>query len=243
MEEFIKSVCDDVIEFVKESIDDPESQKVIKEYVARAITRNIKKLPSNKESAATSPTDALKFKNKIDTGKTTTVSAYNLHWNEWKESNIQKEYPDPDDPTKKLTSHKYWQKYVWGEMSKEAKKPWEDEAKKTRDDLKKTGGIKAKRSVSKSGFQLFLEKMKSKMNNDEEFTHPENGQTVKLHHYLLYIWSNYVKGNDSLKQEFEEMANKLKNGDLDEYDLNDLPYLDPEKLRTQEFEALEMISE
>lgn len=238
MEEFTKSVCDYVIECTKEYIDEPESQKNLREIVSRGIMRNVKKLPSSEEGP-----DVLKFRTKIETGRTTTVSAYNLHWNDWKENNIQKEYPDPDDPTKKLTAHKYWKKHIWDPMGKEERKPWDDKAKKAREELHKSGGAKAKRKVSKSGFQLFLAKMKSKMDPEEEFTHPDNGQTVKLHHYLLYIWSNHVKTNDSLKQEFDEMAAKLKSGELADFDLNDLPYLDPEKLRNHDFDDLEMVSE
>ena len=85
--------------------------------------------------------------------------------------------------------------------------------------------------------------MKTKMGTDEEFTHPDNGQTVKTHHYLLYIWSSYVKNNDSLKDEFDKMAKRLKDGEIDDYDLTELPYLDPDKLRSQDFEDLKMIDE
>lgn len=244
LEEFTKQVCEDITNDVKDSMDE-DSIDVLKKLVAQAITRHKKLLPAGSPAPAqaSSGKSILSFKSKIETGKTTTVSAYNLHWNQWKEDNTQKEYPDPDDPTKKLTQHKYWQKYVWGKMDKKEREPWENEAKKAREEIKKSGGGKAKRKVSKSGFQLFLEKMKSKMEADEEFTHPENGQTVKLHHYLLYIWSNHVKTNDSLKQDFEDMARKLKDGELDDYDLADLPYLDPDKLRAQEFDDLEIVQE
>jgi hypothetical protein len=239
MEAFIKAVCDDFLDDFKGSFE-PEDQVVVKETISRSIIRNKKLLP---DEADESESPAINFKNKIDTGKTTTVSAYNLHWNDWKQYNNQKEYPDPNDPKQKLTQHKYWKKFVWDPLPKEEKKPWDDKARQIRDELKKTTGTKVKRKVSKSGFQLFLEKEKSMMEKDEEFTHPETGSTIKLHHFLLYIWSTYVKDNEDLNVEFNETAGRLKNGDLDDYDLNDLPYIDPDKLRQQEFDDLVMIKD
>jgi len=239
----MKAVWENVLEDIKDSIQDPESRAVLKDIMFTAMIKNKNKLPSSAVNKSLGE-GVEKYKTKIDTGRGTTVSAYNLHWNDWKEDNIQKEYPDPDDPTKKLTQHKYWQKHVWPKINETEKKKWDAKAKEMREDLKKNGGgTKKKRQVSKSGFQLFLEKQKSLMDKDQEFTHPDDGSQLKLHHFLLYIWSNHIKDNEDLKKPFDEMAKEIKESDDGIYDIATLPYIDPIKLESGDLDGIELIED
>lgn len=242
MEKYLNSVWNTVHDDIKESIEDPESRSALKSIIFDAMVKNKKYMPV--ETVVSSGPDASKFKVKLDTGKGTTVSAYNLHWNDWKEENQQKEYQDPDDPTKKLTQHKYWQKHVWPNLEADEKKKWEEKAKSMRSQIKKSGGAtKKKRNVSKSAYLLFLEKQKSIMDKDEKYTHPDNGNTLGLHHFLLYVWSNHVRDNEDLKSPFDEMAKQINESEDGKYDISELPYLDPEKLSANDFSDLELIED
>jgi hypothetical protein len=168
-----------------------------------------------------------------------------LHWGKWKEENTQAIWADPDDDSKKMSQHKYWQKHIWPNLPKTEKEKYEKLAKDARSDVKKIetkNGTATKRGASKSGYQVFLEKMKELIDKDQEFTHPETGETVKLHHYLIYVWKTYIKPNKDLNEPFESMAKSIRESDEDTYDLNDLPYLDVDKLIAGDLEDLELIN-
>jgi len=245
MQSYLKAVWGDVFDDIKESIDDPDSRQALKEIMEKAMIKNKGKLPSTGGGSAAETEGPKGFGTKHTTTKGTVFSAYNLHWNDWKKDNTQKEYPDPEDSSKKLTQHKYWQKHIWPNLEDEEKKQYQDQAKGLRQKAKDAGTGKpaAKRKTSKSGFQLFIEKMKDVMDKDEEFTHPDNGEDIKLHRYLLYIWSNYIKKDDDLKEPFETMAKEIKDSDDGAYDLADLPHLDPEKLRAGDLDDLDLIED
>lgn len=247
MQAYLKSVWDDVLDDIKESIDDPDSRAALKGIMEKAMIKNAGKLPNNSSSGggAEKANVPKGFGTKHTSTKGTVFSAYNLHWNDWKQDNTQKEFPDPEDSSKKLTQHKYWQKHIWPNLDDETKQQYDKQAKELRQKAKDAGDGKpaAKRKTSKSGFQLFIEKMKKVMDKDEEFTHPENGEDVKLHRYLLYIWSNYIKKDEQLKEPFEAMAKEIKESDDGDYDLDQLPYLDPEKLRAGDLDDLDLIED
>jgi len=243
MQAYLKNVWEDVETNIKDSIEDPESRQILKDIIQKAMIKNKKQLDAEKPPAEEEEDDASKYKNKLDIGKGTTVSAYNLHWNSWKEKNSQKEWPDPEDDSKKMTAHKYWKDHIWPNISASEKKKWNEEANKRRTDIKKKGIVTKdkKRKVSKSGFQLFLEKQKTKMKKDEEFTNPETGNTQKLHHFLLYIWTNHIKDNDELKAPYEAMAKEMKDSEESDYNLDSLPYINPSKIRNCDLDNLELI--
>lgn len=246
MEAYLKSVWDDVYNGIKDSIEEPESRAALKDIIHKAMIKNKAKLPSVEPSGE----DHAKFVNKHATAvKGKTASGYNLHWKDWTEENTQKEYPDPEDPAKTLSAHKYWQKHVWPNLSKADKDKYNNKAKLMRNEAKKvedkTGetGTSSKKKVTKSGYQLFLEKMKDMMGKDEEFTHPESGDTVKLHRYLIYVWNTHIKNDDDLKEPYESLAKSIRDSDDGAYDLSDLPHLDVEKLRSGELDNLELIED
>jgi hypothetical protein len=243
MEKYIQAVWNDVLNDIKESIDDPESRQALKNILDKALVKNKNKLQLSSSG------DDSESKNVGSTtviAKGTTVSAYNLHWNDWKKDHTQKEYPDPDDETKKLSSHKFWQKHVWPNLSKSEKTKYDKKALELRSEAKKvetkTGGAGGTRKVSKSGYQLFLEKMKEMIDKDQEFTHPESGETVKLHRYLIYVWNTHIKDDKDLKEPFETMAKNLRDSEDESYDLSELPHLDVDKLIAGDLENLELIN-
>jgi hypothetical protein len=249
MEKYVKAVWDDILDGIKDSIDDPESRQALKNIIDKALIKNKNKLPSGGSSSGDDDEKPTKSKNAgstITSTKGTLVSAYNLHWGKWKEENTQAIWADPDDESKKISQHKYWQKHIWPNLSKAEKEKYDKLAKDARSDVKKietkNGTVATKRGASKSGYQVFLEKMKELIDKDQEFTDPESGETVKLHKYLIYVWNTHIKTNKDLKEPFESMAKSIRESDEDTYDLNDLPYLDVDKLIAGDLEDLELIS-
>ena len=246
MEGYVKAVWNDVLDNIKDSIEDPESRQALKNIIDKALIKNKGKLPSSDGGA--SETKNVGSTMVLDKGKT--VSAYNLHWNEWKEENTLKEYPDPDDETVKMSAHKYWQKHIWPNLSPSKKKVFEDRAivlrKKNADVKAKSGATaatKGPRKASKSAFQLFLEKMKTMFEKTQEFTDPDTGDTLTVHKYLVYVWNTKIKEDADLKEPFEKMAKEFRESENDDYDLSELPHLDPEKLLAGDLDDLELIED
>lgn len=263
MDGFTKAVCDFVIDHVKASIDDPESQQVLRDYITQAhkVHKNLLPSPSPTQTSSLL-TSKLTLKKsgggltlktsgakKLDTGSkgSATVSGYNLHWTDWHKKNPQKDYPDPENPTSKITAHQYWKKYVWDKMDNSEQDEWNQTAKDIRN---KTNGAdgKEKGPAKKRAHFLFVEKMKQFMDKDEEFevTDPKSGEpkTKKTHHYLLAIWSQYLSKNADLKAEFEEIEKQINSGELDndpkKY-LAHVPYIDVEKVRNADFDYIELL--
>lgn len=241
LKQFTEGVCDYFSSKTSDNFEE-EDLVLLKKIISDGIIKNKDKLPKS-EGPVAETNNSLKFKSSVDTGKTPSTSAYTLCWNEWKKNNPQKEWLDPDDEsnTNKLTAHKYWKRHIWDKMSKEEKKPYDDEANKIKASY--GGGQKVKRKVSKSGFLLFCEKMKTKMEPSEVFSNPLTGENLKTHHYLLWVWSNHIKIKEDLIEPFNSVAKELKDGVRNDYDIDELPYVDPDKLRQYDFEDLLLIYE
>lgn len=256
MDGFVKAVCDHVIDKVKDCIEDPESQEVLRGHIKTAILQHKSLLPtlSDKPKLTLKSNSGggltLKAKNakQLDLGKSThTISGYNLHWTDWQKKNPQKDYPDPSNPASKITSHQYWKKYVWEKLDSKEQDEWNQTAQDLRN---KTNGTKKgeKGPSKKRAHFLFVEKMKTFMDKDEEFqvTDPKTNdqKKKKTHHFLLSIWSNYLSKNSDLKAEFEEVEKQINSGELDndpkKY-LSHIPYIDVEKVRNQDFDYIELL--
>jgi len=253
MEVFIKAVCDEVIDRTKDSIDDPESQDTLRSYISRAILVNRELLPQSNLPNSTNPTvkKGLTLKmgaKKIDMGGkgTQTVSGYNLHWTDWHKKNPQKDYVDPTAPSTKITAHQYWKVYVWDKLPKTEQDQWNQTAQNIRSKTSEKVTDEEK-VVKKRAHFLFVEKMKEFMNKDEEFeVVDEKGEhkMKKTHHYLLSVWSQYFSKNKELKSEFEEIEKQINSGELEndpkKY-LSKVPFMSVEKLRSQDFENIELL--
>lgn len=240
METFLTAVWDTILDDIKESITDPESRNALRNVITEAIVKHKSKLPSVGGGVPLTKNVGITH----TTTKKAVTSAYHLHWNEWKEKNKQKDWTDPADSSKKLTPHKYWKTYIWDVMDEDEKAKYQAIANRNKVPSKKTSTKKEGKKINKTAYSLFLEKMKMEMKDyaDATFNHPETGETVKLHKFLLSVWSNYIKKNPDLKEPFDTKAKEIKESGKEEYVLDDISYIDPEKLLNYDYDNLELIN-